>query len=692
MDKYEKNRINWLDSMRGIACIIVVLAHVLSSIPSIGVRVAGCGKIGVWLLFVFSGFWTLYPYIKNKRTFNIGDSICFYINRFFRIYPLYILVIIVVAIIGYLSRGQIVDHFLLREAIGHFWTIPVEVKFYFIVPILLLICTRLKDKLKLVFLGICAIVFVVIFPYTNSIENGIGLRWYLPVFCLGMMLAVLSGWVQKKESIIADGISVLFCIVLISLVPGVRELLFKIKPDGYLQNKYIFISILWLGVLITLFCSKYGKKLLSSCKWLICIGKNSYSIYLIHYIVLQYAREMIENSLIRTMVVLVLSLIVAIVIEQFIEQPMIMIGKKIERGIRIKISERKIYSILGLIVILLAMTECITLEINDAVEVRNIKNTTAEADDLLNDQEQTWRDRLYVPTMVQKCGDTYFIIDCWNSRILYNSQFSTELTEWHTLQDANYLGGHSVAYDGELYVFDNTDMNSLLVYANVNGELKLIQTIEGVDERPHYVCYDAATDRFYVIGSENATLYSFYNNGAGKLQLEKKQRFPELENAYVRSIAVIDGKLYTVSGNSQICEYDIEDDFALINIYPVNSDLCGMNQITKIGDRWLITVNTNASGDLKYTDIIETRSLSELEDKGYRSLYKKMGFVGQPYFITSFDGRYYITEISENKGNGIKSFLWEDDKIVDVRTEFYYDDVWDASKERWKIQTDKYCG
>lgn len=67
--------------------------------------------------------------------------------------------------------------------------------------------------------------------------------------------------------------------------------------------------------------------------------------------------------------------------------------------------------------------------------------------------------------MIQKCEGTYFIVDCWNSRILYADHCSKNLKDWSVLQDDAdaYLGGHTVASDGELYMFDKTDMSQILV-------------------------------------------------------------------------------------------------------------------------------------------------------------------------------------------------------------------------------------
>lgn len=109
-----------------------------------------------------------------------------------------------------------------------------------------------------------------------------------------------------------------------------------------------------------------------------------------------------------------------------------------------------------------------------------------------------------------------------------------------------------------------------------------------------------------------------------------------------------------------------------------------MNQIYKIDDTYFITINSDRNGNLSKTDIITTTSLSYLEKGAYRSLYKQMGFVGQPYFITCFDDKYWISEISENRGNGIKSFVYEKGQIRDIETLFF----WDESIEKIKVKVE----
>lgn len=72
-------------------------------------------------------------------------------------------------------------------------------------------------------------------------------------------------------------------------------------------------------------------------------------------------------------------------------------------------------------------------------------------------------------------------------------------------------------------------------------------------------------------------------------------------------------------------------------------------------------------------------------DNGHLVLKDKIGCVGQPYFMSIFDGRIWVPEISETSGNGIRSFVLDkDDNLQDIQTLFYWEDVKIASIDRYR--------
>lgn len=541
----ELQREKWLDSIRGIACLIVLFAHIFSTVPTVGVLVSGCGKIGVWLFFILSGFWMYYPYCVQQKTFDMNDTLAFYIKRIFRIYPMYMVVLTVCIFLGYIDKMQFVKHLLLLQGWGHFWAIPVEMKFYLIAPVILFVFTRIKAKHSVILSAVMAIILAVRFPFTTYNENSICLFWYLPVFLLGMCTAYLYVHMKRRKNRIFDVVAGCLSICLIMIIPGVRELIWKIEPDGYLQNKYLFIGTIWSIMIICIVNSRYIHSVLEEAKILQWIGKISYSIYLIHFVVLQCICRYTENTYVKFAIVIGLSIILAAMAERFVERKAICIGKSIAMGI-------KSVNCVGRVTLcsMLAILGCIYAVVTEY-------KVYCEEQEAVS-QNVSWEDRLYVPTMIQKCGDTYFIVDCWNSRILYADHCSKNLNDWNVLQDDAYLGGHTVASDGELYVFDNTDMNQILVYKKVDEELCLYQTIEGIESRPHYVLYNAENQTFYVIGSTSGIVYSFKNQN-GELTLTDQCQLTEIQDSYVRSINIIDGDLYTVSGPGKIFQYEITD-------------------------------------------------------------------------------------------------------------------------------------
>ena len=132
-------------------------------------------------------------------------------------------------------------------------------------------------------------------------------------------------------------------------------------------------------------------------------------------------------------------------------------------------------------------------------------NGKTEKNDLIS-----WQDSLYVPTMVQKIDDTYFIVDCWHHRVIYNDNLTDPVREWKTMTDESYIGGHTIASDGEIYVMDNTDNSQVVCYTkNEQGDFVKGETFGGIEGRPHYTLYDEEKKLFYVLSSTGSRIYVF---------------------------------------------------------------------------------------------------------------------------------------------------------------------------------------
>ncbi len=151
MDK-QHNRLEILDSLRGIAAVSVMLYHYLFAYPMefgytdsaiVGLQY---GYFGVHLFFIISGF-VIYFSISNNH-----DVIDFLVKRFIRLFPSYWLCLIITFLaVSYfgvsptrdttwrdalINLTMMADVFHTRHVDGCYWSLQVELYFYFFVAFL----------------------------------------------------------------------------------------------------------------------------------------------------------------------------------------------------------------------------------------------------------------------------------------------------------------------------------------------------------------------------------------------------------------------------------------------------------------------------------------------------------------------------------------------------------------------------
>lgn len=318
MNNNNENRIDWLDSLRGLACLIVIIAHIISTDDRYGKYASGCGKIGVWLFLIISGFLAVYPLLEKKREFTLKSLPSWYAGKALRLYPAYILAVLLALCTGFLpSFGSAVKHLLLMEGLGHFWYMPVIIKFYIILPLFLLIIGRLLKikkgrELSLALLFITGLLFSLIFPFTKYEVNSISIKWYMPIFIMGMMLCFFFDKLNKKEQPAGDIAAIAAVFDIFLMTPPMRKILDGIEASDWLHNKYIPVGILWCLFFAGTACGRYLKKLLPGIRFFAYVGKISYELYLFHYIVLLKTMEKTESTKIIGLATLVLGFPLAI--------------------------------------------------------------------------------------------------------------------------------------------------------------------------------------------------------------------------------------------------------------------------------------------------------------------------------------------------------------------------------------------
>ena len=164
------SRIKWIDSLKGFACIIVMVTHIIASDPQIGMYANGCGKIGVWLFMLISGMlYAKSSFHQNK--FSIRGLLDFYEKKIIRIYPSYFFALLSLLLLEYINLAGVKDNLLFQSAWAHLWYIPVILKFYLIAPVFTLLKwvvdknEQLKGRFYCLLLVIIGVVFAILFPY-----------------------------------------------------------------------------------------------------------------------------------------------------------------------------------------------------------------------------------------------------------------------------------------------------------------------------------------------------------------------------------------------------------------------------------------------------------------------------------------------------------------------------------------------
>ncbi|MDD2031066.1 acyltransferase family protein [Pseudomonas sp. 39167] len=282
------------DGIRGLACLIVLCAHVPGFfVPEIAKYFSGTGKFGVWLFFVLSAFLLTSKFSKNG--FSIPELSGYAIGRTLRIIPLFMLVTLIYwnfNSAGILTGGDVLSANTFKQGYAHLWTIPVEFKYYFFLPAMaysFIMIERRHGHFSTIILATMIIFFhQLAWPYWNTPENSISTYWYIPSFVLGSYAAVsINTLRQYITPLTSTLIASLVTLSLLFMSPGGRNILLGMPFDGWLMNKFIFLSFLWMLFVVFLADGKGVVGRLMQTTLLKTLGAWSYSIYLIHWLFYQ---------------------------------------------------------------------------------------------------------------------------------------------------------------------------------------------------------------------------------------------------------------------------------------------------------------------------------------------------------------------------------------------------------------------
>lgn len=307
----KKYQMDSLDGLRGFAALIVVVGHCsnvgLYFVPLLDLR--GTAKSGVFLFFLLSSFLLTLPLLKKGRevlSFKVMSH--YWQRRFFRIYPLYtVYLLFAVVCTWYFLRTTgntdlvvpfeldwrgFVKHMALLDGAGVTWSIAVEFKFYFVLPFLVLAISYVRSfgyKAVILFFIALMLLSQYVSPQGKSLISDTRLLPYMPVFIVGMFLAVLQDFVNRKglrgnERFVAvvRVLGFVGVIGVLLMTPSVLSLFGERIPNWYFHKQFIQYALVWSLVLFSAVNVDGVIQKFFTLKWLRYYGALSFSLYLFH--------------------------------------------------------------------------------------------------------------------------------------------------------------------------------------------------------------------------------------------------------------------------------------------------------------------------------------------------------------------------------------------------------------------------
>lgn len=332
-----------LDGIRGLAVLYVLFSHLANEgLVLFSVNIAGnaSGKIGVYLFFTLSSFLLSRALLSESGRLTAADWLTYSMRRLTRIYPFYIVslaFVVIASSCGWalfhpMSMSDFFSHLFLLDGKGHFWTIATEVKFYLILPLFIYAYRFVARRDYRIFIGGLLFVSLIaqIVSFMGLIEIRHSVLRYLPVFSMGTVIATLvhesSVQLRARVAGIARYLSYLLMLMMVALMPnvlgGVTEALLDYRVEKLVPSSF-FWGILCSAFVLSCVLSRDSLlRLFFRSTWMRVIGAMSFSLYINHWFVLMWVRDMQLSVCVKLLVFWVCSILVSSLTFLVIERPL----------------------------------------------------------------------------------------------------------------------------------------------------------------------------------------------------------------------------------------------------------------------------------------------------------------------------------------------------------------------------------
>ncbi|WP_237108068.1 acyltransferase [Nonomuraea sp. MG754425] len=374
-------RLAWLDALRGIGALAVVAEHLMPwFVPTLRPYWFSLGLYGILVFFLVSG------YIIPTSLERHGDVRAFWISRFFRLYPLYLAVIVLVLALAWwvpvreavprdgsavaAHATMLLDVLSVAAVADTMWTLSYEMVFYLLVTALFVMGGHRRSGLLAMVFAAGAVV-VGLIASRAAFAGGWPAYVSCAVFVVGLAGVVLGRYRAACACVL--GLMAMTLLVLGSRVPWlgiavlavmfagtaihrwergtgglwpvvVTSALVAIAPLWAIQNGWWWVQAdVWITTLALAAATFAGGMALRGRRVpraLVWLGLISYSLYLVHHPVLKYfvqvsgdlRRAGLPYQLAMTALAMAVIVGVSALTYRYIERPMQALGRRWSRG------------------------------------------------------------------------------------------------------------------------------------------------------------------------------------------------------------------------------------------------------------------------------------------------------------------------------------------------------------------------
>ena len=339
------NKLDQLTTTRFIAALSVVLFHgggnigILKYLPMLS-----SGPTAVSYFYVLSGFVMALVYYRPGKSFEIKK---YWLARFSRIYPVYIFSFVLTCIyyfeiISKIKADKIwANVFLYQAWFAEYaqsfniaaWSLSVEIFFYIIFPLVLLLTYRLTTRKiiwgAIVFWAVSQLVhsafFIQRMPEMQATLS------YSPIFHLNAFLLGVAGGVwylgskTKQINSSANSILLIGATTMVLILLSLRDLT-HVLPNTFSMDNGL-LAPLFLVIILTLAADTTKLTKWMSHPWLVTLGDASYALYILHIPI----RWLIERILAAThlsvpyeamyITYMIFVILLSILVFKYIERP-----------------------------------------------------------------------------------------------------------------------------------------------------------------------------------------------------------------------------------------------------------------------------------------------------------------------------------------------------------------------------------